>query len=180
MDSILQHLATTIMYDMAPKAFLEKYLVNSPVLQVFTKSKYGLEKYISLFRMNKKMLLSKTGHWYVIFSFQEDLNLECSSNSARERFCCCVKWLQSLISASLSKSRMLTRTSLYWKETPNLQCSLLIVKATLTKNPNNQSSLVRQMFKLCLLIYYVDYNNIVRRIDFLPRIGYYLIIQSNY
>jgi len=33
MDSILQHLATTIMYDMAPKAFLEKYLVNSPVLQ---------------------------------------------------------------------------------------------------------------------------------------------------
>ena len=34
MDSILQHLATTIMYDMSPKAFLEKYLVNSPVLQV--------------------------------------------------------------------------------------------------------------------------------------------------
>ena len=34
MDSILQHLANTIMYDMSPKAFLEKYLVNSPVLQV--------------------------------------------------------------------------------------------------------------------------------------------------
>lgn len=34
MDTILQHLATTIMYDMSPKAFLEKYLVNSPVLQV--------------------------------------------------------------------------------------------------------------------------------------------------
>lgn len=33
MDSILAHLATSIMYDMAPKAFLEKYLVNSPVLQ---------------------------------------------------------------------------------------------------------------------------------------------------
>ena len=34
MDSILQHLATTIMFDMSPKAFLERYLVNSPVLQV--------------------------------------------------------------------------------------------------------------------------------------------------
>ena len=34
MDSILHHLANTIMYDMSPKAFLEKYLVNSPVLQV--------------------------------------------------------------------------------------------------------------------------------------------------
>ena len=34
MDSILAHLATSIMYDMAPKAFLEKYLVSSPVLQV--------------------------------------------------------------------------------------------------------------------------------------------------
>jgi vang-like len=33
MDSILAHLATSIMYDMAPKAFLEKYLVSSPVLQ---------------------------------------------------------------------------------------------------------------------------------------------------
>ena len=34
MDSILAHLATSIMYDMAPKAFLAKYLVSSPVLQV--------------------------------------------------------------------------------------------------------------------------------------------------
>jgi len=33
MDTIIQHLATTIMYDMSPKAFLEKYLVNTPVLQ---------------------------------------------------------------------------------------------------------------------------------------------------
>jgi len=33
MDSILAHLATSIMYDMAPKAFLEKYIVSSPVLQ---------------------------------------------------------------------------------------------------------------------------------------------------
>jgi hypothetical protein len=28
MDSILTHLATTITYDMAPKAFLEKYLIT--------------------------------------------------------------------------------------------------------------------------------------------------------
>jgi vang-like len=28
MDSILAHLATTITFDMAPKAFLEKYLVT--------------------------------------------------------------------------------------------------------------------------------------------------------
>ena len=41
MDSILHHLATTIMYDMAPKAFLEKYLVNSPVLQVMYKDFFG-------------------------------------------------------------------------------------------------------------------------------------------
>jgi len=33
MDSILAHLATSIMYDMAPKAFLEKFLVSTPVLQ---------------------------------------------------------------------------------------------------------------------------------------------------
>lgn len=33
MDSILSHLATIITYDMAPKAFLEKYLVTKPVLQ---------------------------------------------------------------------------------------------------------------------------------------------------
>ncbi|XP_023337277.1 vang-like protein 1 [Eurytemora carolleeae] len=33
MDSILTHLATTITYDMAPKAFLEKYLITRPVLQ---------------------------------------------------------------------------------------------------------------------------------------------------
>jgi len=33
MDSILTHLATIITYDMAPKVFLEKYLVTRPVLQ---------------------------------------------------------------------------------------------------------------------------------------------------
>ena len=31
MDSILSHLATIITYDMAPKAFLEKYLVTRGV-----------------------------------------------------------------------------------------------------------------------------------------------------
>lgn len=33
MDSILCHLATSLQYDMAPKAFLERYLITSPVLQ---------------------------------------------------------------------------------------------------------------------------------------------------
>ena len=34
MESILQHLSTCLSYDMSPRAFLEKYLVTSPVLQV--------------------------------------------------------------------------------------------------------------------------------------------------
>ncbi len=33
-DSILHHLADCLSYDMSPSAFLEKYLVESPVLQV--------------------------------------------------------------------------------------------------------------------------------------------------
>jgi len=33
MESILQHLSTCLSYDMSPRAFLEKYLVSSPVLQ---------------------------------------------------------------------------------------------------------------------------------------------------
>jgi hypothetical protein len=36
MESILQHLATCLSYDMSPRAFLEKYLVISPVLQVLS------------------------------------------------------------------------------------------------------------------------------------------------
>jgi hypothetical protein len=32
----LQHLATCLSYDMSPRAFLEKYLVISPVLQVLS------------------------------------------------------------------------------------------------------------------------------------------------
>lgn len=34
MESILQHLANCLSYDMSPRAFLEKYLVTKPVLQV--------------------------------------------------------------------------------------------------------------------------------------------------
>ena len=34
MESILQHLSTCLSYDMSPRAFLEKYIVTSPVLQV--------------------------------------------------------------------------------------------------------------------------------------------------
>ena len=38
MESILQHLSLCLSYDMSPRAFLEKYLVSEPVLQV--RSKY--------------------------------------------------------------------------------------------------------------------------------------------
>ena len=34
-DSILQHLSTCLSYDLSPRAFLEKYLVTTPVLQVY-------------------------------------------------------------------------------------------------------------------------------------------------
>ena len=34
MESILQHLAKCLSYDMSPRAFLEKYLITTPVLQV--------------------------------------------------------------------------------------------------------------------------------------------------
>jgi vang-like len=33
MESILQHLSNCLSYDMSPRAFLEKYLITSPVLQ---------------------------------------------------------------------------------------------------------------------------------------------------
>lgn len=35
MDSILNHLAVCLAHDMSPRAFLEKYLVSSPILQVW-------------------------------------------------------------------------------------------------------------------------------------------------
>ena len=47
MDTILSHLATTIMYDMSPRAFLEKYLVTSPVLQVQTPQYMGTSLLLS-------------------------------------------------------------------------------------------------------------------------------------
>ena len=34
MESILQHLSLCLSYDMSPRAFLEKFLVTEPVLQV--------------------------------------------------------------------------------------------------------------------------------------------------
>ena len=44
-DSILRHLATCLSYDLSPRAFLEKFLVTTPVLQVIFKplaTKHGL------------------------------------------------------------------------------------------------------------------------------------------
>ena len=38
MESILHHLSACLSFDMAPRAFLEKYLVSAPVLQVSTVS----------------------------------------------------------------------------------------------------------------------------------------------
>ena len=38
-DSILQHLSTCLSYDLSPRAFLEKYLVTTPVLQVIISCK---------------------------------------------------------------------------------------------------------------------------------------------
>ena len=34
MESILQHLSLCLSFDMSPRAFLEKYLITEPVLQV--------------------------------------------------------------------------------------------------------------------------------------------------
>ena len=33
-ESILQHLSTSLSYDLSPRAFLEKYIITTPVLQV--------------------------------------------------------------------------------------------------------------------------------------------------
>ena len=54
MDTILQHLATNIMYDMSPKAFLEKYLVNSPVLQVTSQVSSRTSTELSDFSQNEQ------------------------------------------------------------------------------------------------------------------------------
>ena len=33
-EAILQHLSTCLSYDLSPRAFLEKYIITTPVLQV--------------------------------------------------------------------------------------------------------------------------------------------------
>ena len=47
MESILQHLANCLKYDMSPRAFLERYVVSSPVLQVsfLEKNRFFLESH---------------------------------------------------------------------------------------------------------------------------------------
>ena len=40
-ESILQHLSTSLSYDLSPRAFLEKYIITTPVLQVSTFSKFS-------------------------------------------------------------------------------------------------------------------------------------------
>ena len=37
-EAILQHLSTCLSYDLSPRAFLEKYIVTTPVLQVIMRS----------------------------------------------------------------------------------------------------------------------------------------------
>ena len=41
-ESILQHLSTSLSYDLSPRAFLEKYIITTPVLQVSTFSELFL------------------------------------------------------------------------------------------------------------------------------------------
>lgn len=53
MESILQHLANCLKFDMSPKAFLERYVVTSPVLQV--------RRYIH------PVLLVLQLHWHYLF-----------------------------------------------------------------------------------------------------------------
>jgi vang-like len=54
MESILQHLSNCLSYDMSPKAFLEKYLVTSPVLQVNKKQLLNNSKDVKKISSKKK------------------------------------------------------------------------------------------------------------------------------
>ena len=45
-EAILQHLSTCLSYDLSPRAFLEKYIITTPVLQV--KSKITQKSYFGL------------------------------------------------------------------------------------------------------------------------------------
>ena len=47
-DSILQHLSTCLSYDLSPRAFLEKYLVTTPVLQVCNNILQKKKKFVKL------------------------------------------------------------------------------------------------------------------------------------
>ena len=49
-DSILQHLSTCLSYDLSPRAFLEKYLVTTPVLQVCNNSLQKKNREIGIFK----------------------------------------------------------------------------------------------------------------------------------
>ena len=43
MESILRHLADCLSFDMSPAAFLEKYLVETPVMQVRSIQNFGMK-----------------------------------------------------------------------------------------------------------------------------------------
>ncbi len=47
-DSILEHLSACLSFDMSPRAFLERYLVSTPVLQVRRGPPPPLEEMIGL------------------------------------------------------------------------------------------------------------------------------------
>ena len=65
-DSILQHLSTCLSYDLSPRAFLEKYLVTTPVLQV-CKKKFVKLKYSDTTISRKKHQITFTTFMKVIF-----------------------------------------------------------------------------------------------------------------
>ena len=63
MESILQHLANCLKYDMSPRAFLERYIVTSPVLQVSSRlSCFSSEKAIKRLDPEMQLQLSSTPH----------------------------------------------------------------------------------------------------------------------
>ena len=126
MDTILQHLATNIMYDMSPKAFLEKYLVNSPVLQVtnisldFSLNVADLNCLIC-FRTSRRMFQSRTGLSSATSFSPAVSRPACSFNSARATSSSSARSSLCLTSAWRSRSSMWTTTSSYWRPHPSLQ-----------------------------------------------------------
>ena len=55
-DSILQHLSTCLSYDLSPRAFLEKYLVTTPVLQVIVIYAAIFFRGIEMFQFHEKIV----------------------------------------------------------------------------------------------------------------------------